>query len=105
LYEAKKRNLIQIQESNNNIRLLLFNGAVETKQFPKIIELLIETMKETSPENEWVTFTQISNRMVDNNIRIKAYGYSKFKKLVLDAENRELVETKTNGLKWFTKLK
>lgn len=105
IYEAKKKKLIQIQETNNNIRLSLYNGNNKKKQFPEIIKLLIETMEEINPENEWMTFTQISNLMVDRHIRIKAYGYSKFKKLVLDAENRGLVVTKTNGLKWFTKIK
>jgi hypothetical protein len=43
--------------------------------------------------------------MIDDGIHIKKYNYTKFKKLVLEAERRALIETKNDGLKWSAKVK
>lgn len=32
-----------------------------------------------------------------------SYNYSQFKKLILDAEKRHLVETKNDNLKWYVR--
>jgi uncharacterized LabA/DUF88 family protein len=54
--------------------------------------------------DEWTPFAR-SSKELGRKIKIADYGYNKFKKLVVDAEKRGLVEVKNVGWNWFLKKK
>jgi hypothetical protein len=54
-------------------------------------------LKKLSNKKEWIHFPKVNNHMREDGVELKK-PYSKFKTLVLDAEKRNLVETKSKGL-------
>lgn len=105
LNDANKNNVIEIRQEKDDLILCEKSSRTAKKKLPEIIEILLKTMEEISPKKDWVPFTSINNRLLDNNINIKNYKYSKFKKLALDAEKRGFIETRSRGLKWYARLK
>ncbi|MCL5072667.1 MAG: NYN domain-containing protein [Actinobacteria bacterium] len=64
---------------------------------PEVFQILISEVKE---KNKWILFTDVAKKLHDKKIDIGKYGYSKFMKLVMDAEKRGYVKTRNNGLIW-----
>lgn len=91
-YDSENTNLLKMSDQNLQ---------KSTGQHPEIFNHLLETI----PGGSWTPFTKSSQHLKDKKIVIKRYGYSKFKKLVFDAEKRGLVETKNEGLHWFLRKK
>ncbi len=103
---AVKQNVITIANNGRGFTLSLPANKLKhpsASNTPKIIRLLLGTMADLSPKNKWIDFSQVNNALIEKGINIKAYHYSKFKKLILDAEKRNLVETKNNNLKWYVR--
>jgi hypothetical protein len=51
---------------------------------------------------EWTPFAR-SSKALKAKIKIEDYGYNRFKKLVVDAEKRGLVNVRNVGLNWSLK--
>ncbi len=103
ILDASSHKIIKLVEGENGFELDLSDGAGD---LPEIIRKLLETMKELSGgQNRWLLYTTINNKLIDKKIFIKEYNYSKFSKLMLDAEKRDLVETKKKDLIWYARLK
>lgn len=103
--EANQKEIIRITDEKNDLVLSLPDQKPEKKEIPEIIKILLQTMKELDPKKSWIAFTNINNKLIEKNIRIKDYNYSKFKVLALDAEQRDLIETKNVGITWFARIK
>jgi uncharacterized LabA/DUF88 family protein len=91
-YDSENTNLLTISDTGQS---------QSSSQLPEVFTHLLETL----PRETWTPFTKSSQYLKDRKIAIKRYGYSKFKKLVFDAEKRGLVETKNEGLHWFLRKK
>lgn len=103
ILDAAAQKVIKLIEGENGFELDLLDGEGE---LPEIIRKLLETMKELSGgKKTWLLYTSINNKLIDKKIYIKDYNYSKFSKLMLDAEKRDLVETKKKDLIWYARLK
>ncbi len=98
---AKNKGLIRITEKNND---LILSPEKSIQQEKNIFDILISIVKNINKEKEWIPFTIINQRMIDERINIKNYQYNKFKKLALEAQNRGIIEVKNEGLKWLAKL-
>lgn len=108
IQDAVKHNAISINETDNKLILSASEKdktSRDHKNTPLIFTHLIEAAKAINDQGGWIDFSVISNKLKDNGIELKDYGYSKLKKLVLDAEKRGLVETKNNHLKWYLKVR
>lgn len=88
-------------ETSNILTITERNRQTSSPQLPEIFQHLLQSL----PSQNWTPFTKSSQQLKDKHISIKKYGYSKFKKLVFDAEKRGLVETKNEGLHWFLRKK
>jgi uncharacterized LabA/DUF88 family protein len=75
-------------------------GKTRPGKVGKIFSMLLDSI---NGDRGWVPFTHVSQNMINKKIDIRKYGYSKFKKLALDAEKRGLIETKNEGLQWYLK--
>jgi hypothetical protein len=100
IYEAANKNIITYQQTNNDIVLSLKQNSDDIKN---IFDEFIRIMKLINKKNEWIKFTDISKKLIDEKITIKKYGYTKFKKLALEAESRGLIKIKNEGLQWSAK--
>jgi len=103
ILDASANRIIKLIEGEDGFELDVLGGK---GALPEIIEKLLETMRELSTEKKsWLLYTSINNKLIDKKIYIKDYNYSKFSKLMLDAEKRDLVETKKKVLIWYAKIK
>ena len=100
IYEAAAKGLIGYTETASDIVLTTSAKATESDQ---VFKILLDKMKALSPGNDWITFTRINKALLDQKIRIEDFGFTKFKKLAIEAESRNLLEIKNEGLKWSAK--
>ncbi len=103
---AVRQKIVTIKNTHKGMTL----SVPETKtprivaaDLPQIIKSLLEVIHEISAQKKWIYFGQVSNALIEKGIQIKEYNYSQFKKLILDAEKRNLVETKNNDMKWYVR--
>ncbi len=100
--EANKKGYIEIEQKKKDLVLSVVN---KQRTIPDIFRILLETMSLISKDKRWITFTTINQKMIEEEIHIKDYHYTKFKKLALEAEKRELIEIKNDGVKWSAKIR
>lgn len=108
IQDAARHNYIGLNETDNMIVLTKAGAAKENREkedSPGIFIQLIEAIKELDGKNDWVDFSQVSNKLKEKKADIRRHGYNKLKKLILDAEKRGLVETWNKELKWHVRLK
>ncbi|RLC22091.1 MAG: hypothetical protein DRH93_10585 [Deltaproteobacteria bacterium] len=101
--EANSKGLISYEQKKKDLILSVKN--IKTKPEKDIFSIFINIMKTISPDEKWITFTKINQTMIDKNIRIKNYNYTKFKKLAIEADKRSLITIKSDGLRWMAKIK
>ena len=101
--EAKKQQFITTSITSKGITLAL-PKAVKV-QSPKIIKSVVQVINELAPKKQWAHFSQVSEALMKKGIDIKKHKYSKLKKLILDAEKRDLVDTRNEGVRWFVRIK
>jgi len=100
--DAMSKTKVTFDSENTNLLTISdLSLQTTTSQIPEIFKHLLDTLA----KEHWTSFTKSSQQLKDKKIVIKRYGYSKFKKLVFDAEKRGLVETKNEGLHWFLRKK
>ena len=78
---------------------ILSTAGDKRTEVPAIFRELLATLDKNS---EWTPFARASNAL-RAKLKIEDYGYNKFKKLVVDAEKRGLVNVKNTGLNWYLK--
>ncbi|MBN2652629.1 MAG: NYN domain-containing protein [Spirochaetales bacterium] len=83
---------VDYADENKNILIARQNIAQE---IPQVFQKLLEILKR---EKDWVHFTDIAKK-----VPYKELGYSKFKKLALDAEKRGYVVLQNKGRVWSVK--
>jgi len=103
--EAVKNNIITMTDDNGQTILGVPSGVPAQDELPKIFKELLDVIAEHHGQEEWVKFNKINTVMINKGIKIKEYNYSKFKKLMMDAEKRGLIETRNTGFQWYAKLK
>ncbi len=105
--DAMAAGYIKKHENENGITLTLasrVNREISDQDAPEIVVLLLQVIKELDGKRRWVNFSRVSEKLIEKSIDIKSFGYSKLKKLIIDAEKRHLVETKNDSMKWYVKL-
>ena len=78
---------------------VLSTAAGRSAEIPVVFQELLATLGSGS---EWTPFAR-SSKALKAKIKIEDYGYDRFKKLVVDAEKRRLVDVKSTGLNWSLK--
>ncbi len=71
-------------------------AAGRSSEIPVVFQELLKTLGSGS---DWTPFARAS-KALKAKIKIEDYGYNRFKKLVVDAEKRRLVDVKSTGLNW-----
>ncbi|MBN2049836.1 MAG: NYN domain-containing protein [Spirochaetales bacterium] len=81
-------------------------GAYE-ESLPEGIRELLRSISAVSAvkKTAWVTFSAVSNHLIERDVDTKKLGYNKFKKLIQAAEKRNLVETKNINERWSVRMK
>ena len=105
---AAKQKIVTVTNTDHGITLSIPSNEKRRKSqndIPYIIKALLEAIQEVSPTKKWINFSQVSNALVEKGVNIKAHNYTKFKQLMLDAEKRNLVETKSDNLRWYVRRK
>lgn len=103
--DAVKNNIIAMLEDDGKVTLSLPTGTQVEDEMPRIFKELLSIIAEQNGKDEWVKFNKINTIMLAKGMKIKEYNYSKFKKLMMDAEKRGLIETKNKGFQWYAKAK
>ncbi len=104
--EAARRKIIEVRSQGEGLVLSLPETRVSTPkgpQLPQIITILMNILAEISSGGKWVHFSQVSTALLEQGINIKQHGYPQLKKLIIDAEKRELVETKNDDMRWYVR--
>ncbi len=78
---------------------ILSTASGQRAELPVVFKELLTTLGNSG---EWVPFSR-SSKALRSRIKIESYGYNKFKKLVVDAEKRGLINAKNSGLDWYLK--
>jgi len=91
-YDIRNTNVLTIPDTRKS------EGSTK---IPAVFRYLLDTLS----KEEWKMFSKSSQELKDKKVSIKKYGYSKFKKLVFDAEKRGLVETRNDGPNWYMRKK
>ena len=73
-------------------------------EIPLIIHSLIQSIKELSPNKDWVSFNEVGKQLVSNGISYKEHNYSQLKKLIIDVEERGLVKTRNDDGSWYVQI-
>ncbi len=106
IQDAVQQEIITLKNNERGIVLSLPDSKktrISTTDMPHIITSLMDVIHEISPTKKWIYFGQVSKALIEKGINIKNYKYSQLKKLILDAEKRNLVETKNNDMKWYVR--
>ena len=103
--DAVKNNIIAMLEDDGKVTLSLPTGTQVEDEMPRIFKELLSIIAEQNGKDEWVKFNKINTIMLAKGMKIKEYNYSKFTKLMMDAEKRGLIETKNKGFQWYAKAK
>ncbi len=96
--DAMRKTQVTLDPENKN-NLLLKDNAIE-ESLPEIFRLLLKTLPKSG---DWITFSRSSQLLNTQQVNIKQYGYNRFKSLIIDAEKRNLVETKYEDMTWFVR--
>jgi len=74
-------------------------------QIPVVFRRLLDIIKElNNGKQEWIAFSDINKALRKQGVRIEDYQYTKFKPLMLEAEQRGLVKIRQKGQQWDAKL-
>jgi len=106
IMDAARRKVIEVRSEGEGLVLSLPEAKVSAPkgpQLPQIITILMNVLAEISSGGKWVHFSQVSTSLLEQGISIKQHGYPQLKKLILDAEKRELVETKNDDMRWYVR--
>ncbi|MBN1881956.1 MAG: NYN domain-containing protein [Deltaproteobacteria bacterium] len=105
---AVKQDIIAVTETDHGITLSIPSNNKHRKSqsdMPYIINALLDAIQGVSPSKKWVRFSQAGEALMEKGVNIKAHNYTKFKQLILDAEKRNLVETRQDKMVWYVRRK
>jgi hypothetical protein len=98
--DAVQKTTVRYADEGENILHLDPLVNMGKKIIPEIFSALRDSLP-SSPDG-WASFNEAS-KILARKIDFKAFGYSQFKKLALDAEKRGLVSVRNNGSTWYIK--
>jgi uncharacterized protein (TIGR00288 family) len=99
--DAIQKTAVRYVEDNDST--LELDNSVQTPHglLPRIFGALLESLPAS---RDWTNFNEASMKLIEvQRIDYRQNGYSQFKKLVLDAEKRGLVQVKNEGSQWYIK--
>lgn len=104
IHDAVTHKIVDLTNTNRGLTLSI-PASKTTAHIPSIIQVLLDVIDEISPKKKWIYFSQVSNALMERKVNIKDSNYSQLKKLILDAEKRQLVETRNDNMKWYVRKK
>ncbi|MDC7226248.1 MAG: NYN domain-containing protein [Spirochaetales bacterium] len=111
IMHAEKEGVIELDQSEKDqiIRLPESDQKDTNRSRVRLPNIMYSMMKATRDCAEktgksLVPFSQVNNRMLEQNYDIKQSQYSQMKRLVKDAEKRGLVRSSNKGKYWFVEM-
>jgi hypothetical protein len=109
--KAAGRGAVKVEFADNEMFLALpdqTRGGTATQaiESPDVIEqfvLAVRASAQKGGRDGWVSFSTVNQLLMDKKVDVRKAGYKQFKKLVLAAEKRGLVETRNDGQNWYVK--
>ena len=101
--DAVKNKVVAREDSEKGVVLTLPKTKSKGKSIPKAFQGLLKAIEQSPAKDGWANFSSVGKKLTDNKVNIKDYNYNQFKKYVMDAEKRGLVETSTKGGSWLVK--
>lgn len=107
---AAKAGFVKIEEVDSDLAV---HPAADDSggSLPPLPEPIIELLRavaaregKRSAGDEWKSFGQVNQELLQRGVDYKTHGYRQFKKLVEAAEKRGVVETSNRKLDWFIRL-
>ncbi len=107
IHHAIRRKVIRAESTSKGMTLAPYKviSSEGTSDIPLIIRHLMDVIQAICPHQKWIHFAQVSDALIEKGINIKEYKYPKLKKLIMDAEKRDLVETRNTNMKWYVRRK
>jgi len=107
LNDALRCNVIRAQSTPKGMTLSPYKitSSEGISDIPAVIRHLMDVIHALCPHQKWIHFAQVSDALIERGINIKEYKYPKLKKLIMDAEKRDLVETRSSNMKWYVRRK
>jgi len=107
LNDALRCNVIRAQSTPKGMTLSPYKitSSEGASDIPVIIRHLMDVIQAICPHQKWIHFAQVSDALIERGVNIKEYKYPKLKKLIMDAEKRDLVETRSSNMKWYVRRK
>jgi hypothetical protein len=109
--KAAGRGAVKIDFQDNEMFLGLpeqtrSEAAAQAIEFPDVMEQFVQAVKasaQKSGREGWASYSTVNQLLMDRKVDVRKAGYKQFKKLVLAAEKRGLVETRNDGQHWYVK--
>ena len=98
--DALKATRVVFKEGEDD--MLTIRGGSKSIDIPEAFRLLLNTLPD---DGSFLQFSVPSQLLKERGVDLAKYGYSRFKKLAIDAEKRGLIETKSQGMNWFLRRK
>ncbi len=98
--DAMSKTQVSLDPENKN-NLLLKTSSID-ESLPVIFQKLLATLPKTG---DWLNFSRSSQLLNTAQVNLKQFGYNRYKSLIIDAEKRNLVETKYEDMTWFVRKK
>jgi uncharacterized LabA/DUF88 family protein len=98
--DAMKSSAVVFKEGEDEI--LTLNRGGKAKDIPEVFRLLLEALP---TDDSFSLFSVASQNLGKRGVDLTKYGYTRFKKLAIDAEKRSLIETKSEGMNWLLRRK
>ncbi|GMO47664.1 MAG: hypothetical protein Pg6C_09820 [Treponemataceae bacterium] len=99
--DAIQKTAVRYAPENDSALELNNSTHASLLRLPRVFGALLESLPASQV---WTNFNEASKNLLDTQrIDYRQNGYSQFKKLVLDAEKRGLVQVKNEGSQWFIK--
>lgn len=106
---AAEAGFVRIEEVDSDLAVQpAMDGAGGT--LPPLPEPIVELLRAVAAKDgkrgsdEWKSFGQVNQELLQRGVDYKTHGYRQFKKLVEAAEKRGVVETSNRKLDWFIRV-
>jgi hypothetical protein len=113
IMKAAGRGAVKIDFKDNEMYLSLPERAASSSQsagaqsIPPVFAALVQAVRESAAKggrDGWVSYSTVSQALKDRNFDYRKAEYKQFKKFVMAAEKRGLVESKNENQLWFLRL-
>lgn len=101
--DAVKHKIVAREDTEKGVVLTLPEKKANREAVPAAFQGLLTAIGQSSQKDGFANFSAVAKKLKDNKVNIKEYNYNQFKKYVMDAEKRGLVEASNKGGSWFVK--